>query len=196
VTRDEISKSVNHFMNTLLEKGLLKTNTIDKKILTIFADSFKRHDLSASSFKKINNACKDNTLPLTIEEHSLFVFQYVLGNLNVTIELIKLILKSIVDPEKIKFDEDTTYGTLLTRCFDKLGYDKNFRQFMRDVFLLDFRNSYTHLDYHLDSEMFAFNKKNGELIKYSYSQLQNLQMDFIITTETMLGFLEKYESKF
>jgi len=190
VTLEDIRKAVNGFMNALLEKNLIKITNFDEKTKKILANSRKRHDLGLSVFKKIIDADKNSQI-LTDDEYSLFTFKYVLSSLNETIELVKIILKAILNSDKIIFKEKTTYGDLLAKCFDKLHYDK-IRPYMRDVFLIDLRNAYTHLEYEINGNVFSYHKQNGDLVIFSTEELKNIQREYIETTETMLAFLENY----
>lgn len=190
MTIEDIRKSVNQFLITLLKEDLIKITNLDEKTKKIFANSRKRHDLGLSIFKKIVDADKNSQI-LTDDEFSLFIFKYVLSSLNEEIELVKIVLKAILNSDKITLNERTTYGDLLTQCFDKLHYDKN-RSFMRDVFLLDLRNAYTHLDYEINGNVFSYHKSNGDLITFTTDELKNIQREYIETTTTMLDFLKNY----
>ena len=190
MTLEDIRKSVNEFMNSLLEKNLIKITGFDEKTKKIIANSGKRHDLGLSVFKKIIVA-DENSQILTDDEFSLFIFKYVLSSLNESIELIKIVLRAVLNSDEITSNEKTTYGELLAQCFDKLHYDK-IRPYMRDVFLIDLRNAFTHLEYEINGNVFSYHKQNGDLITFNTEELKNIQREYIETTETMLAFLENY----
>ena len=190
MTLENIRKAVNDFMNALLEENLIKITNFDEKTIKIIANSRIRHDLGLSVFKKIIDADKNSRI-LTDDEFSLFIFKYVLSSLNESIELVKIVLRAILNSEKIAFNEKTPYGDLLAKCFDKLHYDK-IRPYMRDVFLIDLRNAFTHLEYEINGNVFSYHKQNGDLVTFNNEELKNIQLEYIETTETMFAFLKNY----
>jgi len=187
---ENIRKNVNQFMNLLAEEGLIKVTGFDEKIKMIQANSNKRHELGVSSFKKIIDADEKSKI-LTDDEFSLLIFKFALSNLNEEFELVKIVLKAILNSDEIRFNERTTYGDLLGKCFDKLHYDK-IRPIMRDIFQLDLRNAYTHLDYEINENIFSYHKMNGELVEVNTNEINGIYREFTETTETMVDFLNNY----
>ena len=189
-TLESIRKNVNQFMNSLLEQDFIKITKFSDKEKKIIANSHKRHDLGLSIFKKIIEADKNNQI-LTDDEFSIFTFKYVITNLNEEIELVKIILKAILNSDKINTDNNITYGILLGRCFDKLHYDDEHIAYMKDVFLLEFRNAYTHLEYEINGNEFSYKDSSGALVKFDLEGLRLIHRRYIETTETMMYFLKK-----
>jgi len=188
---EDIRKNVNQFINSLLEKDFIKITNVSDKEKKIMANSSKRHNLGSSMFEKIIKADKKHQI-LTDDEFSIFAFKYVITNLNEDIELVKIILKSILDTDKINFDDNTTYGRLLGLCFDQLHYEGEHRAYMKDVFLIEFRNAYTHLEYEINENEFSYKDSSGALVKADVEGLRLIQRGYIATTETIMFFLAKY----
>lgn len=176
-------------MNSLLEEGYLKNELtgFDEKTRKKIDSTHKRHDLEFSLFDKIIKADEKYQI-LTDDEFSVFGFKHNITRINEDIELVKMILKSILNPDKINFNDNTTYGQLLGFCFDKLHYDK-IRPIMRDAFLIDFRNAYTHLQYEINGDEFSFTKSNGFVVKVDVDGLSLIQREYIETLETIQKFL-------
>ncbi len=190
---ENIRKNVDQFMNLLAKEGLIKVTGFDEKTKMIQVNSNKRHELGLSSFKKIIDADKKYKI-FTDDEFSLLIFKFALSNLNEEFELVKIVLKAILNSDEISFNERTTYGDLLGKCFDKLHYDK-IRPYMRDVFLIDLRNAFTHLKYEINGNVFSYHNLNGDLVKFNDEELKNISREYIETTTTMLAFLENHRIK-
>ena len=186
---EDIRKNVNQFMNSLLEEGCLndKLTGFDEKTRKKLVSTHKRHDLEFSLFDKIIKANEKYQI-LTDDEFSVFGFKHNITMINEDIELVKMILKSILNPDEINFTDNTPYGQLLGFCFDKLHYDE-IRPAIRDAFLIDFRNAYTHLEYEINGDEFSFTKPNGSVVKVDVNGLRLIQREYIETLETIQKFL-------
>jgi len=190
-TLETIRKNVNQFFNSLLEEGFLNENLtgFDEKTRKKIDSTHKRHDLEFSLFNKIIKANEKYHI-LTDDEFSVFGFKHNITRINEDIEIVKMILKATLNHDKIIFNDNTTYGQLLGFCFDKLHYDQT-RPIMRDAFLIDFRNAYTHLQYEINGDEFSFTKSNGSVVKVDVDGLGRIQREYIETLETLKDFLTK-----
>ena len=190
-TLESIRKNVNQFLNSLLEEGYLNDNLtgFDEKTKKNMANTHKRHDLEFSLFEKIIKANEKYQI-LTDDEFSVFGFKHNITRINEDIEIVKIILKAMINPDKINFKDNTTYGQLLGFCFDKLHYDK-IRPIMKDTFLIEFRNAYTHLEYEINGNEFSYKESSGTLVKVEPEGLRVIQREYIETLETIQKFLTK-----
>ena len=186
MTHESVRENVNNFMNSLLEEGLLEITRVDERTNSILKNFFKQHYLGSSVLKKIIVAKGNNSLNLTDDEFSAFIFRFELATISKMFELNKIILKSIL---KIPIREKATYGEVLSACFDRLGYDR-IRPVMRDIFLLDLRNTISHLGYEINGNDFTYRDSTGNVVTFDFGRLLDMESEYLVTTETIVNFLE------
>jgi len=196
LTREDITKATRHFLETLDEEGLLrKSPEIDHTFHQNYLDQGK---ILSSAIHKILDAIKTKTLVLTDEEKSILFGHYGLSRITEAIENAKKTLMALLNSE-IKFDEKTTYGQLLDRLCQKVGFSKQAKNNYFDLFFVDFRNTMSHGNYRLAGDSFSFTKSNGEFVEYPIGELSELLNDFnavlLGIRDFILNKLEKAKSK-
>ena len=60
---------------------------------------------------------------------------------------------------------------------------------MKDAFLIEFRNAYTHLEYEINGNEFSYKESSGTLVKVEPEGLRVIQRECIETLETIQKFL-------
>ena len=111
-----------------------------------------------------------------------------LFNIITMLEELKNRVSDFLDPNKIKLNDNPTYGILINRIADKLSYGTEDKNKLLEIFLVDFRNSIAHSDYELSADKITYRKKTGETEEYTMQNMANVIWGLNEITRTILNF--------
>ena len=154
----------------LAEQNLIvdKTNT-RLEIVTKIKINLKHEEIYRRADSKIWKFQK-NTHFLSGEEYHEFTRKNAVYNLAIEAENLKHFFKMILDEERIGFqdDDDIMYHGLMKKIFETVQLADEDKDILRDLLLIDFRNSVFHADYLFNpDDDFAYRvtrKEHGEII--------------------------------
>jgi len=129
---DNTEKAVNLFLNSLKDKNLLlfhHTNLGKNKSRSLKFIDFNDHLISV--YRKL---AKIQTTVFTTEEIMAIYWSISIFSLSLMLEELKIRLIDSLNPNKIKIDDNPTYGVLMNRISDKLGYDEKLKNELFDLF--------------------------------------------------------------
>ena len=182
---DNTEKAVNLFLNSLQDKNLLlfhKTNLGKNKSRSLKFIDFNDHLISV--YRKL---AKIQTTVFTTEEIMAIYWSISIFSLSLMLEELKIRLIDSLNPNKIKIDDNPTYGVLMNRISDKLGYDEKLKNELFDLFSVDLRNVLAHSDFDIEIEEITYKKKN-QLLKLKPDDFTNIFKKNNAITRTILEF--------
>ena len=182
---DNTEKAVNLFLNSLKDKNLLlfhHTNLGKNKSRSLKFIDFNDHLISV--YRKL---AKIQTTVFTTEEIMAIYWSISIFSLSLMLEELKIRLIDSLNPNKIKIDDNPTYGVLMNRISDKLGYDEKLKNELFDLFSVDLRNVLAHSDFDIEMEEITYKKKN-QLLKLKPDDFTNIFKKNNAITKTILEF--------
>lgn len=155
---ENIVQITSDFLNALVDANVFKWNVdnVIKKSEKIKKFAI-RNSLAGNAFAKISKMTENQDV-LTKDERFVFLYWNAVNIATSSLELCKTLLTLFLDPDKIKFKNTTTYGTLIHRICDAVDYDKELRKKLFESLYVNFRNTISHEDYDVTSKgVFLYN---------------------------------------
>lgn len=147
----------------------------------------KRNQIYAYAFMKTINLLENND-DVSQEEKIIFNLTNAANYLMANLEIMKLFLRLLIDPEKILNNEKTTYKDLIRKICDEIKCNSKTRKKFYGNFLVDFRNSIAHNNYDITING-LFYQNNGKVIKLSINDLTRYFYETKKMTDTIEEFI-------
>lgn len=184
-----IRPTIHRLLNDLKkQKILIFHNEHHKKYAKRELMKVDFNDLQISAIRKIGDELTNQTTKLTLEEFSALMLSVNLFNIITMLEELKNRVSDFLDPNKIKLDDNPTYGVLINRIADKLSYGNEDKNKLLEIFLVDFRNSLAHSDYELSADKISYRKKTGKIEEYTIRDMANVYWGLNEITRTILNY--------
>lgn len=191
MTVEEIKTTISQFLELLDKNELIHFNSKfwDEILMTNFQ---QRITSVAITHLKILMWYQNCPVDSKISKEEMAIFSYTFG-INFLIscfELIKMIIVVLIDDQKIKLSEDTTYGTALRHICDELKIKGKKRKMLFDTFFVYFRNIFSHQKFQITSDG-VFIKIDGKEIHLDFDQLTKLSNEVSAILDTIAEFANK-----
>jgi hypothetical protein len=196
MSKEEIKKSVNDFLDALEKEDLL-LSSIDKNSLLHLKEilDFKAEDHQV--LNQILDSYKKGILPIQRDNFNTFFIFYVLDSFIFNVEFALKILKTVLDPVKIigKFNPRTPYGFLIDRLADTMSLSAIQRDRLKELFFVDLRNAIAHMDFEMDHHSFSYKNNKDQSITYTIEKLPDLMFEYSELANALFEFLKARTEK-
>jgi len=173
---------------------MLEKNQLYKFNSKLFKNSKKKHlamtkrnQIYVYAFMKTVNLL-ENTTYISLEEKIIFNLTNTVNYLMVNLEMIKLFLRLLINPEKIPNNEKTTYKDLIRKICDETKCSSKQRQKTYNNFLVDFRNSIAHNNYDITRQGLIY-QNNGKTIILTINDLTKHFNETTALSKTIEDFI-------
>lgn len=182
--KEEVIKK---FLSDLDKNGLVEMNPKiwDIELMTNIVDRIQIAPDVFTRLLEMHYSIQDSKI--SEDEIMLFSFVFIARFFVSAIEYVRWILISMINNNKIKFDEQTNLGNALRLISSKLKYNKKQSLAVDNALFRELRNYLAHENYLLTKEGLTI-KNNGKTTQYSLEELTKIILELKSILEIFIAF--------